>query len=70
MAVAKAPDPGPTICVCLNVGLNSIREAIKFGRALTVTALAEGLGACASCGSCRPALSQFLSPFKMLEAEQ
>jgi len=57
------PDPGPTVCSCLNVGLNTIRSAIETGRATTVSALGEALGAGISCGSCRPELADLLARF-------
>lgn len=62
-ARADAPDPGPTVCACLNVGLNTIRHAIESGRAMTVTALGEALGAGTSCGSCRPELLGLIGQF-------
>ena len=64
-AEANRPDPGPTVCACLNVGLNTIRAAIETGRALTVAALGEALGAGTSCGSCRPELAGLISRFHM-----
>ncbi|MCV2879773.1 molybdopterin-dependent oxidoreductase [Sedimentimonas flavescens] len=67
---ADAPDPGPTICACLNVGLNQIREAIETGRALTVPALGEALGAGTSCGSCRPELAALITRFRLPEAAE
>jgi assimilatory nitrate reductase catalytic subunit len=64
------PDPGPTVCACLNVGLNTIREAIETGRAMTVATLGETLGAGTSCGSCRPELASLLSRYRMQEAAE
>ena len=64
------PDPGPTICACLHVGLNTIRTAIEDGRALTVEALGQALGAGTSCGSCRPELAQILAQSRMREAAE
>lgn len=64
-AEANRPDPGPTVCACLNVGLNTIRAAIETGRALTVAALGEALGAGTSCGSCRPELAGLISRFRL-----
>jgi assimilatory nitrate reductase catalytic subunit len=65
---ADIPDPGATVCACLNVGVNTIREAIQSGRALSVAALGEALGAGTSCGSCRPELAGLLTRFKLPEA--
>jgi assimilatory nitrate reductase catalytic subunit len=67
---ANRPDPGATVCACLNVGINTIRDAILSGRALTVTALGEALGAGTSCGSCRPELAGLLTRFRMPEAAE
>jgi assimilatory nitrate reductase catalytic subunit len=64
-AEASRPDPGPTICACLNVGLNTIRDAVETGRALTVAALGEALGAGTSCGSCHPELAGLISQFQL-----
>ncbi len=60
---ADHPDPGPTVCACMNVGLNTIRAAIETGGVLSVAALGEALGAGTSCGSCRPELAGLLSRF-------
>ena len=67
---ADMPDPGATVCACLNVGINSIREAIQSGRALSVAALGEALGAGTSCGSCRPELAGLLTRFRLPEAAE
>jgi assimilatory nitrate reductase catalytic subunit len=63
-------DPGPTVCACLNVGLNTLREAIESGRTLTVPALGEALGAGTSCGSCRPELAGLIAQFRCREAAE
>ena len=67
---ADMPDPGATVCACLNVGINTIRAAIQSGHTLTVAALGEALGAGTSCGSCRPELAGLLSRFKLPEAAE
>ena len=67
---ADAPDPGATVCACLNVGINTIRDAIQSGRALSLAALGEALGAGTSCGSCRPELAGLLTRFKLPEAAE
>ena len=67
---ADAPDPGATVCACLNVGVNTIREAIQSGRALSVTALGAALGAGTSCGSCRPELAGLLSRYRLPQAAE
>jgi assimilatory nitrate reductase catalytic subunit len=62
---ADMPDPGATVCACFNVGVNTIREAIQSGRAMTVSALGAALGAGTSCGSCRPELAALITRFKL-----
>jgi assimilatory nitrate reductase catalytic subunit len=69
-AGAGQRDPGPTVCACLNVGLNTIRDAIETGRALTVPALGAALGAGTSCGSCRPELGALIARFAVKEAAE
>ena len=67
---ADMPDPGATVCACLNVGINTIRDAIQSGRALSVAALGEALGAGTSCGSCRPELAGLLTRFRLPQAAE
>jgi assimilatory nitrate reductase catalytic subunit len=67
---AGAPDPGATVCACLNVGINTIRDAILSGRAQSVTALGDALGAGTSCGSCRPELAGLLTRYKLPQAAE
>ncbi len=57
------PDPGPTVCACLNIGLNTLRQAIEGRQVLSVAALGEALGAGTSCGSCRPELAALIRRF-------
>ncbi|MDP3196112.1 nitrate reductase [Tabrizicola sp.] len=63
-------DAGPTVCACMNVGRNTICQAIATGRALTVAALGEALGAGTSCGSCRPELAGLITRFRCREAAE
>ncbi len=55
-----APDQGPIVCVCFDIGAKTI-EAAARGGAGTVDAI--GLATCAgtNCGSCRPAISGLLA---------
>ncbi len=69
-ADATRPDPGATVCACLNVGLNTICNAIETGRALTVAALGDVLGAGTSCGSCRPELAGLIRRFRLQDAAE
>ncbi len=67
---ADKPDPGATVCACLNVGVNTIRAAIEQRRALTVDGLGAALGAGTSCGSCRPELAGLIHRFKLADAAE
>ena len=58
---ADQPDPGPTICACLNVGRNTILRAIDSGAARSLTAIGARTGAGITCGSCRPELGALLA---------
>jgi len=60
---ADQPDPGPTVCACMNVGRNTILRAIAQG-CHSVDALGKALGAGTSCGSCRPELNALLTPMR------
>jgi assimilatory nitrate reductase catalytic subunit len=67
---AHQPDPGPTVCACLNIGLNTICDAISTGGLTTVTAIGAALGAGTNCGSCRPELAALLSCHSHREAAE
>jgi len=53
-------DAGETVCACFNVGQNSIREAIRTGRARSVEAIGGVLKAGTNCGSCLPEIARIL----------
>ncbi|MCF2905358.1 nitrate reductase [Octadecabacter sp. CECT 8868] len=57
---ADQPDPGATVCACLNVGINTLRTAIAEG-ANSVEALGEATCAGTNCGSCKPELESLLA---------
>ncbi len=61
-------DPGPTICACLNVGLNTITAAIAAQNLTSVDQIGAALQAGTSCGSCKPELAALLA--KRLEAAE
>ncbi len=66
---ADQPDPGPTICACLNVGRNTIHRAIASG-AGTLVELEALLGAGTNCGSCRPELNALLAQARLPQAAE
>jgi assimilatory nitrate reductase catalytic subunit len=63
-AGADQPDPGATICACMNVGINTLRQAISAG-ASSIEALSAATCAGTSCGSCKPELSNLLKHAQM-----
>jgi assimilatory nitrate reductase catalytic subunit len=67
---ADQPDPGPTVCACLGVGLNTILHAVASGTALSVHALGVALGAGTNCGSCRPELAALIHRHSHREAAE
>jgi assimilatory nitrate reductase catalytic subunit len=69
-AGADLADPGPLVCACMSVGLNTLRAAIECGRGASVEALAAATGAGSSCGSCRPELADLIRRFQLPEAAE
>jgi assimilatory nitrate reductase catalytic subunit len=65
-AATPAPDRGPIICVCFDVGLNTILESITSGGLTSVDAVGAAISAGKNCGSCRPAIARLLTPQKEL----
>lgn len=59
---AGVVDPGPTVCACLNVGLNTITAAIATQRLTSVEQIGAALQAGTSCGTCKPELAALLAP--------
>jgi len=55
-----APDRGRIICVCFDVGLNTILAAIAEQRLVSVDAVGAAINAGTNCGSCRPAIAALL----------
>ena len=63
-------DPGPTICACFGVGLNTIATAIQNQNLMTVEAIGEALQAGTNCGACRPELMTLLPRTSDLQAAE
>ncbi|MFD3191922.1 molybdopterin-dependent oxidoreductase [Sedimentitalea sp. HM32M-2] len=57
---AQATDPGPILCSCLDVGVNTIVTAIETRRPGSVDEIGAMLGAGTNCGSCRPEIAALL----------
>jgi len=56
------PDPGAIVCVCANVGVRTISQAVEKHGLTTIDAIGDTTGAGTNCGSCRPELKAFLQP--------
>ena len=66
---ADMPDPGPTVCACMNVGLNAILAAIDGGAA-SADAVGAMTGAGTNCGSCRPEIESHCHGRRFLQAAE
>ena len=55
------PDPGPVLCSCFNVGINTILAAIETRGMMSVEAIGEALDAGTNCGSCRPEIAALIA---------
>ena len=58
---ADQPDPGPMLCACFGVGVNTIVSAIETRGLMSVEAVGEALQAGTNCGSCRPEIADLLT---------
>jgi assimilatory nitrate reductase catalytic subunit len=54
-------EPGPLVCACFGVGLNTIRDAIASGVAVSVEDIGKTLRAGTNCGSCLPELKRIVA---------
>ena len=64
------PDPGPVLCSCLGVGINTIVDAVETQALKSVEAIGAALGAGTNCGSCRPEIAALLQSLRNPEAAQ
>ncbi|GGE18825.1 nitrate reductase [Polymorphobacter glacialis] len=55
-----APSRGAIICVCFDIGLDTITRAIADQSLVSVEAVGKALNAGTNCGSCRPAIAALL----------
>ncbi|MCB9948142.1 MAG: molybdopterin-dependent oxidoreductase [Rhodospirillaceae bacterium] len=63
-----ADDPGPTICACLAVGANRIRDAVVTIGCTTVVAVGEACAAGTNCGSCRGEIQRIINDARLSTA--
>jgi assimilatory nitrate reductase catalytic subunit len=63
--VAPHADRGPIVCVCFDVGMKTIIEAIRASALASVAQIGAALHAGTNCGSCRPAIARMLESERM-----
>lgn len=68
--IADAPNPGPVICSCFGVGVNTILTAIETRGLMSVESIGEALGAGTNCGSCRSEIADLLGRQRTPEAAE
>ncbi|MET0363146.1 MAG: molybdopterin dinucleotide binding domain-containing protein, partial [Sphingobium sp.] len=57
-------DRGPIVCVCFDVGMKTIVDAIGGQHLTTVEAVGAALNAGTNCGSCRPAIQRLIGEIR------
>jgi len=65
-----APNPGPVLCSCFGVGVNTIVDAIETKGLVSVDQIGEALCAGTNCGSCRPEIAELLMSVGVREAAE
>ena len=63
-------DPGPVLCSCFDVGVNTIVSAIDAGEVSSVEDIGRALQAGTNCGSCRPEIAALLERSIQREAAE
>ena len=59
-AATPAPDAGPVVCVCFDIGTYSITRAIRYQALTSVEAVGKAVSAGTNCGSCRPTIAKLI----------
>ncbi|MEP3845923.1 MAG: molybdopterin-dependent oxidoreductase [Paracoccaceae bacterium] len=67
---ADRPDPGPVLCSCFEVGINTILTAIETDGLHSVEAIGAALQAGTNCGSCRPEIATLIARMQHREAAE
>jgi assimilatory nitrate reductase catalytic subunit len=57
---APQADRGPIVCVCFDVGMKTIVEAISSQGLISLEDVGKALSAGTNCGSCRPAIQRLI----------
>ena len=67
---ADKPNPGPVLCACFGVGVNTILQAIESDGLMSVEAVGAALNAGTNCGSCKPEIGALLARVQHREAAE
>lgn len=67
---ADAPNPGPVLCSCFGIGINTIVSAVETKGLISVESIGEALGAGTNCGSCKPEIAEVLHKLRAKEAAE
>jgi assimilatory nitrate reductase catalytic subunit len=67
---ADMPDPGPVLCACFGIGINTIVTGIETRGLMSVEAVGAALDAGTNCGSCRPEIAALLARATQREAAE
>ena len=62
-------DPGRKVCVCLNVGVNTILDAIAEKSLSSADTVSAVTGAGSGCGSCKPEIERLLGENRLAGAQ-
>ncbi|MEL6954847.1 MAG: molybdopterin-dependent oxidoreductase [Pseudomonadota bacterium] len=63
-------DPGPVLCSCYGVGINTILAAVESDGLASVEEIGAALKAGTNCGSCKPELAALLSQSRHRQAAE
>lgn len=69
-SAADVPNPGPTLCSCFGVGINTIVTAVEAQGLISVEGIGKALGAGTNCGSCKPEIAELLANMRIREAAE
>jgi assimilatory nitrate reductase catalytic subunit len=56
-----APERGAIVCVCFDIGMTTIIDAIAAQTLVTVEGVGKAISAGTNCGSCRPAIAKLIA---------
>ncbi|MEM8822246.1 MAG: molybdopterin-dependent oxidoreductase [Pseudomonadota bacterium] len=69
-APVDVPDPGPILCSCFGIGVNTIARAVEEQALISVEDVGCALKAGTNCGSCRAEIASLLAAIKTPQAAE